>query len=155
MRRSRVEDLPEPRRDLTPMIDVVFLLIVFFMVATELTNLELEELALPRADQAREPAPELGQVPPLVINVLEDGEVRVRGRRLTSDPARRGQAPWFSDHLRTEVAVAGREDDASRLEVTLRVDKDAEFGAVQRVFEACCEHGVIKTRLAADPSGER
>ena len=43
---------PEPTLNLTPMIDIVFLLIIFFMVGTEFTEMERQiELDLPAVKQ--------------------------------------------------------------------------------------------------------
>ncbi|MHC4829904.1 MAG: ExbD/TolR family protein, partial [Planctomycetota bacterium] len=39
MRRRRREQDPEPKPELTPMIDIVFNLIIFFMIVSELSNL--------------------------------------------------------------------------------------------------------------------
>ena len=39
----------EMEMNMTPMIDVVFLLIIFFMIITDLTQQDLEELKLPVA----------------------------------------------------------------------------------------------------------
>ncbi|MEO0662385.1 MAG: biopolymer transporter ExbD, partial [Planctomycetota bacterium] len=44
--------------DMTPMIDVVFLLIIFFMVITDLTQRDLEDLHLPLAEQATPDKPD-------------------------------------------------------------------------------------------------
>ena len=44
----------EIEMDMTPMIDVVFLLIIFFMIITDLTQQDLEELKLPEARAAVE-----------------------------------------------------------------------------------------------------
>ena len=37
-KKSRVEQEPEPKPDLTPMIDIVFNLIIFFMIVSELSK---------------------------------------------------------------------------------------------------------------------
>ena len=39
-----------PELDMTPMIDVVFQLIIFFMLITDMSQKELEELYLPKAE---------------------------------------------------------------------------------------------------------
>ena len=49
-RRSAIER--GEQLDLTPMIDIVFNLIIFFMLVSELSNLELEQLRLPFAGEA-------------------------------------------------------------------------------------------------------
>lgn len=65
--------------NLTPMIDVVFLLLIFFMVATTFLDPEREiEVELPTAESGAEP-----ERPPeeIVIAVLEDGGFIHQGTR--------------------------------------------------------------------------
>ena len=70
--------------NLTPLIDIVFLLIIFFMVGTrfsELTEQEKNiELEVPRVSNATAltPAPKKR-----VINVLKDGQIRLDQRQVT------------------------------------------------------------------------
>lgn len=60
--------------DLTPVIDVVFLLLIFFLVATRYDQEERElDVILPEVTEARP----LSMTPELVINVLRDGTYRV------------------------------------------------------------------------------
>lgn len=69
------DEAEEVAMNLAPMIDVVFLLLIFFMVATTFIERE-KELAvdLPQAQSGEEPSknPEL-----VIINILEDGTVKV------------------------------------------------------------------------------
>ena len=46
---SRKQPAIDTEMDITPLIDVVFLLVLFYMVVTELTSSEIEELTLPKA----------------------------------------------------------------------------------------------------------
>ena len=60
--------------DLTPVIDVVFLLLIFFLVATRYDQEEKElAVVLPEVTQAQP----LSMTPELVINVMKDGKYRV------------------------------------------------------------------------------
>ena len=140
--------------DLTPMIDVVFNLIIFFMMlVSELSNLEVEQVRLPFAGAAERPRPELARV--LQVNVGAGGEVRVRGRAWGTDPAARSRAPWIGDLLAAEAAGCEREPAQgsgpapSALRVNLRADREARFGHVQAVLDACQRQGVYRTSLAA------
>ncbi|HLQ46363.1 MAG TPA: biopolymer transporter ExbD [Planctomycetaceae bacterium] len=65
--------LQDPEINLTPMIDVVFLLIIFFMVGTQFTNRERKyDIDLPTVAEA---AP-LTELPDdLVINVDREGKI--------------------------------------------------------------------------------
>jgi biopolymer transport protein ExbD len=43
-----------PTLSMTPMIDIVFNLVIFFLIVTDLTQKELENLVLPNAQKAKE-----------------------------------------------------------------------------------------------------
>ena len=66
--------------NLAPMIDVVFLLLIFFMVATTFVKREKEmAVDLPQAESGEEPS----ETPDMVIiNILQDGTVKVDGQVL-------------------------------------------------------------------------
>jgi len=65
---------------MTPMIDVVFLLIIFFLVSSHLQRQETQqELDLPVAQASIED--EAKPTPRVTINVLEDGSMVVSGQR--------------------------------------------------------------------------
>ena len=149
MRRTRREQLEQPKPDLTPMIDIVFNLIVFFLVVSELSNLQVEPISLAKADQAQ-PPPERGAG--ITLNVLEDGAVSLRGASYMRSDPRLGAALEIEalGHPR-EPSQAG-EPPPSTLRVNLRVDREARFGAVQEVLERCIDQGLYKTTFAADPS---
>ena len=69
--------------NLTPLIDVVFLLLIFFMVTTTFLDPEREiEVELPTTESAGEP----DRLPDeLVVNVLEDGRLMVSGEAVTRE----------------------------------------------------------------------
>ena len=54
MAASDVYDTEDLEMNMTPMIDVVFLLIIFFMIVTEISQLVLEELQLPYSKIAKD-----------------------------------------------------------------------------------------------------
>lgn len=60
--------------DLTPVIDVVFLLLIFFLVATRYDQEERElDVMLPEVTQAQP----LSMTPELVVNVMRDGQYKI------------------------------------------------------------------------------
>jgi biopolymer transport protein ExbD len=73
----------QPQLNLTPMIDVLFLLIIFFMVATTFGDLERNmELQVPEVADAGD---SLRPNRPLVINVFADGTLDLDGQGVTPD----------------------------------------------------------------------
>ena len=113
--------------NVTPMIDVVFLLIIFFLVSSHLAQQETQqELQLPAASTggvAEDSAPRV------TINVLPSGEVL-----LGAEPTPLNQ---LTQRLRNE-----RDRLGPGLEVRLRADRKAVYAAVEPVLLACSEAGV-------------
>ncbi len=72
-----------PTLNLTSMIDVLFLLIIFFMVATKFDEMDRNiDVAVPEVAQAGENAPPRQ---PLVVTVAADGHIEFDGTPVTAD----------------------------------------------------------------------
>lgn len=162
-RKKKTQQEPEPKPDLTPMIDIVFNLIIFFMIVSELSNLTVEQLELAYASESQDP-PKAGgkkQDKVLQVNVMPDGLVKINGHGYTDDPklkaASKGQYPSLKEFIETEAAGYEREEPdpanpnlaPSKMKVNIRADKETMFKNVQQVFDACQKNGVYKTSLAA------
>ena len=71
------ESVEESGPDLTPVIDVVFLLLIFFLVATEYHQEERElDVVLPEVTQAQP----LAMTKELIVNITKAGVYKVAGR---------------------------------------------------------------------------
>ncbi|MCZ7645570.1 MAG: biopolymer transporter ExbD [Planctomycetota bacterium] len=135
--------------DLTPMIDIVFLLMIFFLCVTELVKSDLEMLMLPSAHSGIEEQPALARR--LVVNVgcrfdPETGrfDYRVRARFRDLSDARK-----LADFLQGWVAAAEAPREA--LEVKVRADARAEYGKVQQVMAACAKAGIRRIGVGVEP----
>jgi biopolymer transport protein ExbD len=141
------------KMDMTPMIDVVFQLIIFFMLVTDMTQQDLAELKLPTAEMAAKDESEEGR---MVINVLKDGEIEIKRVKFpTLDDATAVQA--LRSYLAREVALGTKEPDGtSERALLIRADQHTEFKHIQKVMRICGENGirVYKIHLAAaQPEG--
>jgi biopolymer transport protein ExbD len=75
------ESIEEPNINLTPMIDIVFLLVIFFMVGTQFSELERQyDIQLPSVSDAQ---PLTSRPDEIVINVGGDGSVIINGQTRT------------------------------------------------------------------------
>ncbi len=120
--------------NLTPLIDVVFLLLVFFLVATTFAKDEVElDLTLPDATTGAQG--EGGHL--LVINVKRDGTLVVDGRTMTLEGLRQ----------RLRAAAAAKKDQ----EVLIRGDTQVQFGVVAQAFDACLAAQLRRVAVAAQP----
>ena len=62
---------------LAPMIDIVFLLLIFFIVSWQFSKSETElSVSVPTAEEGAEPERARGEI---IINVFADGTIRVEG----------------------------------------------------------------------------
>jgi len=125
-----------PVLNLTPMIDIVFLLIIFFMVGTKFSELERKiGLRVPEvADRgALTAAPERR-----VVNVYRDGTIT-----LDKEPVTLGE-------LTSQLAAARTQYED--LGVLVRGDASGEFQRVASVLNACKQAGIrdlgISVKLA-------
>lgn len=142
--------------DMTPMIDVTFLLIVFFMVVSDMSALDVADLTLPFASEAHSSKGiDLDENPTLVVNVLTKGNIEIAGEAYAIKPT--GGMRTLKDFLKIEVEAAGREPAPadnptlrpSKLRILIRADRDTRFENVQNVFDACQQNGIYKTVLGA------
>jgi biopolymer transport protein ExbD len=141
---------------MTSMIDVVFLLIIFFMIITDLTQQDLEALELPPARTAVEDNPDPKVVRP-ILNIPQRGAIIIKTEAYY-DPERDG-----NDMTRLERYLA---DASARMPkkfdpevgaklpdnpLMIRADTNTEFKAIQRIMEICGKQGIQiwKLELAA------
>jgi len=155
--------------NLIPMIDIMFLLLLFFMLGADMSQRELEDVELPKADMVAQDDP-----------TFEQGEKRSNvnifhthtssGFTCATHAAGgicRDMAHWAiairsnEYTLQTigpalkEVAQISLEDDTtggqrlSKVEVMIRADRNAPYGFIQRVIESCGAVGLYKIAVAA------
>ena len=119
---------------MTPMIDVVFLLIIFFLVSSHLARQETQlELDLPEASSGEQV--EVSTAPRVVINVTEFGEFMLAGRQVTAEQ--------LQQQLRNRIRKEGRE-----LEVRIRSDRNIALAKVRPIMLACAKVGIWNVTFA-------
>jgi biopolymer transport protein ExbD len=80
MRFSRPKPTRDSEANLIPLINIVFLLLIFFMLAGRLAPTELMALEPPRSDSLRS-----AQVTTLVVLVDQSGQIRLEGETLDKE----------------------------------------------------------------------
>jgi len=120
--------------NMTPMIDVTFQLIIFFLVSNQMAAQEtLVELDLPVAESGDELRDQDAQHR-FTINVVAGGDMMVAGDAL--DVAQLGQ----------RLAAQRAKDD--KLEVRIRTDRAVEYGRVKPILKECLKNDVWKVTFA-------
>lgn len=106
---------------LAPMIDVVFLLLCFFMTTTLYSQWETEvDITLPTASTGENLQRMAGEI---IINVFADGNLVVNGRKLTLDEL--GELL-----LRVSDLFPGQP-------LVIRGDEATDYGSIMQVMDRC------------------
>ena len=128
----------ELSNNMTPMIDVVFLLIIFFLVSSHLARQESQiPLELPEATSHNPPNVE---TPALTVNVLTDGSWSVAGKRL--DEAS------LASSLQEYLSRGGPE-----ALVRVRVDQSVPYARVEKVLRTAAQTGLPNVSIAVYEAG--
>jgi biopolymer transport protein ExbD len=147
--------------NLVPMVDIMFLLLLFLMVGADMGNRELEDVHLPVAKTAVEEKPEPA-ADRLTLNVYHshEGCAAYDVAKLCADESHwaigiRGQDYQDDATLRAFLAGLAHDDcerhgtDLPGLHVLIRADKAALFSQVQRAMGCCANAKIYKVELAA------
>lgn len=118
--------------DMSPMIDMTFLLLVFFMVASHLITVQIDRrVEPPTAKNAQVAKDASGRV---VVNVLADGTVWGQGEE---------ELPT-SEAIQDYVDQARVKNEANGIptRLNLRADKNVDTRDIKKVVQAAGEAGV-------------
>lgn len=129
--RSRAQPF-HPGIQLAPLVDVLLLLLIFFLMTWNAARNENElDVKVPKASSAREKAAPIGDV---VVNVKSDGNVIVNRRTLS--PAE------LTDLLKNLVQLNPEQA------VVIRGDEAGAYKNIVAVLNTCSESGVTNVAFA-------
>jgi hypothetical protein len=153
--------MEEEKMDMTPMIDVVFLLIIFFMLISDMTQQDLEILTLPKAISAVPDEPDVKDFRP-VVNVRQTGTMVVKKEEVFVSQGEGGDEDEMGikttllkfsdlmekDHMNLEEGTGDLIPDDFLL---IRADQWTPFHFVQRIMTLCGDEEIRiwKIQLAA------
>lgn len=121
--------------EITPMIDVVFLLIIFFMTTAQFARLTRAEVELPIEPGEQRQAEEAG----VVINVLRDGTLIVNDRTV--------DLPELMATIEDEMSRVG---GPAGLKLILRADRAASAARLNEVITRLQGSGIYTARVATE-----
>jgi biopolymer transport protein ExbD len=127
MKFKRKVSLEKGRLDITPLIDVVFLLLIFFMLTSSFIFQPGIRVNLPKAVTSEVLHKEI-----LIITITEDNEVLVNER------------PVEKDELISRITMASK-DGRSLL---IRSDKKADMGKVIEIWDICRQMNIKQINIA-------
>ena len=126
---------PDAKLDMTPMIDVVFQLIIFFVVTAAMQNKALET-NVRMAMAPNGPVETVKDPRTVLVDVVEDGTIQVMKTRISE-----GQLLTVLNNARK---ISGQSTP-----VVIRGDLLTKHEAIKRVMDICGKAGLWKIRFAA------
>ena len=129
--------------NMAPMIDMVFLLLIFFMVASHLTDLEKVPVLLPVADKATVPEEARDRQMVSILSEDESGEsVKIFVNMQEMD------LEQFDETLQQLIGMN------ENLKIYLRADRRVLHKHIQSVMKSCAQAGIIDITFGTFESGE-
>lgn len=136
--------------DMTPMIDCVFLLLVFFMISATMSKVDFTpEIKLPVAPKAQVPDDLRNRG---TINILPAGTPVPGGETVSAE------RPFLiygklanAAELKEQISSVRSQNPDIR--VYMRIDRNVEFAVVQRAIKACADVGVFDIVFGTYQSG--
>jgi biopolymer transport protein ExbD len=123
--------------NITPLIDVVFLLIIFFLVASHfIRNEQVEQVELPTATQGKEEEEAANRI---VVTVGTDLRLMLSGHEATVDEVQR------------RLQIVAEQYGAGATELRIRADRTVPYSNVEPLLLAAARVGISKVRFAVLP----
>jgi biopolymer transport protein ExbD len=132
------EELQELAPNLTPLIDVVFMLI-FFLVLTANAVQFAVDIALPGAAEAERPA--LAAPHQVIVTLRRDGDIAIDGHAIP-------------DWERAKAILNLRADQDPEAWFVIAGDRHAELQALAPILAFLQERGIRRTRILIHRQGE-
>jgi biopolymer transport protein ExbD len=123
--------------NVTSLIDIVFLLIIFFLVASHVARSEaVEPVDLPKVT---DPAGDEAETPlRIVITVMADRSMWVGGRQVLLSQVE-------------QLILSAAQESGNQVEVRIRADHAATYLEVEPILLACAQFGVTRVGFAVLP----
>ncbi len=124
---------PQPAAmQMAPMIDIVFLLLIFFIVTWQFSREEMDlKIAVPTSEEGADPKRVLGEI---VLNVRADGSVSVWGETKSKTQLKETLAAIATQHENQPVRVRG--------------DATTPFQRIVEVIDTCQQAGIWNISFA-------
>jgi biopolymer transport protein ExbD len=131
-RRRRLDD--EAEINITPMLDIVFIMLIFFIVTTSFVREEGLEVARPSNSPPREVEKDLG---PIVLRIDSASLIRLKGRVL--------------EPLAVQANLERERAERPAAPLIVAAHPDAQTEALVTVLDAAAAAGVESVSVATGP----
>jgi biopolymer transport protein ExbD len=123
---------------LAPMIDIVFLLLIFFIVTWQFSRSETEmKISVPSSQEGADPKRVLGEI---IVNVRASGEVVVEGQVMSQAQLKQKLSAIAKQHQNQPVRLRG--------------DSKAEYQTIVEVIDTCQKAGIWNISFATQRQKE-
>jgi len=139
VRLNRPRELTEAPFDLTPMVDVVLLLIIFFMLSAQFAETFGSPMNLPTEKGERRPKPEQS----IVVDLTREGVVLLGGQ----------QVPMDRLALLVSADIQGFTSRRQTWELVVRADRDCPGAHLNRLAATLAAVGVRSWKLGVAGEG--
>jgi biopolymer transport protein ExbD len=119
--------------NVTPLVDIILVLLIIFMLTAHLIAKQAIEVALPRATQGAPPT-----APTLAVTLTREGRMFLDGRPVDPEALRAAVRDAVGRDAQTQVLVAG--------------DKDVAHGRVVWVLDLVKSLGVTSFAIQVEPA---
>jgi biopolymer transport protein ExbD len=126
--------------NIAPLIDVVFLLIIFFLTVSHITQLQVEPLSLPEAEEGQKPNEQ--ELSRIIINVHKDGQILALGKIQNTE--------LLQQMLLDEIGRSGRD----KMSILLRGDRETRWARISEIMQVCTANGIRRISVAVTEPGE-
>jgi biopolymer transport protein ExbD len=134
--------------DMTPMVDVAFLLLIFFMCTTQFKPPEKDKITLPESNsEAKSPESDI-----ITIAVTSRPSVRVLYRQGGNEVSREVLPEAVETELGTVLSNARAANPMARMIV--KMDKDAPYGIMADMMKALQEAKAPRFNVQTDLAGK-
>jgi biopolymer transport protein ExbD len=144
------------RIDMTPMVDIAFLLLIFYMATTQFKPPEAKAVTLPQShSQIELPDKDiinitLSKYDSLYVDFLQKEKVVIEGNEVTTTVRK------YAEVDKTNVSEVINRARAINLKalIVIKADKDASFGAMNDVMNSMKENHLTRFLIITDNEKE-
>jgi len=136
-----------PSFNMTPLIDIVFLLIIFFVMVCQFIEAENFPVAVPDGCSFAASDPEGGSGMTTITVMKTEGQKS--DFAVGSEKVSTASCAEMVDRLAGLIDIRLKDLPADRRVITLRIDRDVCFAEVQYALAAVAQSSAVNIRLAA------
>jgi biopolymer transport protein ExbD len=124
---------------LAPMLDVVFQLLIFFLVSFEFQRTEFDmKVSVPSAQEGADPKRALGEI---IVNVRKSGEVVVENQTMTQAQLKEKLSAIAKQHKNQPIRLRG--------------DAECAYQTIVEVIDTCQKAGIWNISFATQRRSEQ